>query len=280
MALTVGTALAAAVAFGWSAALMHHSASQAPQGGTVALLKHLVGQWRWLAGMAASLTGLLLHALALHLGSLALVQPLVVSGLIFSFVFRSALDRRLPSRWLMTWVSVTAAGLAVFLLAASSTHSSARLDGSAAALMFGAGAVLAGLTCAASQRVRPDRAGLLLGVSGGIVFGLIAGALKATTDIAGHGLQLFTSWPLYVLIALGAAGFLLNQRAYHKAPLSQSLPALNMINPLVAVAFGIAAFHEQPSVHSATILTECFGLSFVLAGIFFLARTEEISAQA
>ena len=92
--LTVAVALAAAIAFGWSTALMHHSASGAPEEvrGLVALLRHVVRQWRWLLGMAASLLGLVLHAVALHLGSLAVVQPLIVTGLVFSFLFRAALD--------------------------------------------------------------------------------------------------------------------------------------------------------------------------------------------
>lgn len=135
--MAAAVATAAAVAFGWSTALMHHSASSAPPEveGTRALLRHVVVQWRWLIGMAASLTGLGLHALALHLGSLALVQPLVVTGLVFSFVFRAALDRLLPSGHIMAWVSVTAVGLALFLVAANSTRSSTSLNGWAAVLM-------------------------------------------------------------------------------------------------------------------------------------------------
>ena len=90
----VAVALSAAVAFGWSTALMHHGASGAPAArGLRGLLSHVVRQWRWLLGMAASLAGLGLHAVALHLGSLVVVQPLVVSGLVFAFLFRSALDR-------------------------------------------------------------------------------------------------------------------------------------------------------------------------------------------
>src|SRR5947209_9589345 len=98
---------------------MHHGASGAPAeaSGLGALLGHVVRQWRWLLGMAASLAGLVLHALALHLGSLALVQPLVVTGLVFAFLFRSALDRRLPSRRVMLWVLLTAVGLTIFLVA-------------------------------------------------------------------------------------------------------------------------------------------------------------------
>jgi drug/metabolite transporter (DMT)-like permease len=281
MVAGVGVALAAAVAFGWSAALMHRSTFSAPESvrGTRALLRHLVVQRTWLAGMTASLTGFALHALALHLASLALVQPLVVTGLVFSFAFRAVLDRRLPSRGLMTWVSVTAAGLALFVVAAGSTRSSTSLDGTAAALMLGTGAVFAATGVLAARNTPPHRAGLLLGIAAGVIFGLIAGTTKAATTAASQG-ALLTSWPLYTLCALGVTGFLVNQRAYHSAPLSASLPALNMANPLVAVAFGIAVFHERPSAQFTAIAAEVVGLSGVLAGIFFLARHEGIATAA
>jgi drug/metabolite transporter (DMT)-like permease len=279
MAAAIGVALAAAVAFGWSTALMHYSASGAPEGitDTKALLKHLVVQRRWLLGMAASLGGLALHALALHLGSLALVQPLVVTGLVFSFIFRAALDRRFPPPQVITWVVVTAAGLALFLAVASSTHSHSGMNQSGAAIMLGAGAVAAAAAFASSH-AWPRHAGLLLGTSGGVVFGLIAGTLKAATDSAAHG-ALWTSWPLYVIVPLGISGFLLNQRAYHRAPLSQSLPVLNTFNPVVAVGFGAVVFHERPPGQPLPVLVETVGLVAVLAGIFFLARKEEAPAE-
>jgi drug/metabolite transporter (DMT)-like permease len=276
MAAAIGVALAAAVAFGWSTALMHYSASGAPETltGTKALLQHLVVQRRWLLGMAASLGGLALHALALRLGSLALVQPLVVTGLVFSFVFRAALDRRLPPGNVIAWVVVTAAGLALFLAVASATRSHSGVNQTSAAIVLGTGALVAASAFIASIHAPRRHVGLLLGIAGGVVFGLIAGTLKAATGSASHG-ALWTSWPVYVIIPLGISGFLLNQRAYHRAPLSKSLPVLNTLNPVVAVGFGAAVFHERPPGQPLSIFLEAVGLAAVLASIFFLAREEE-----
>lgn len=275
MAAAVAVAAAAAVAFGLSTAFMHHGASSAPDEtrSMAALLRHVVVQWRWLVGMAASLSGLALHAWALHLGSLTVVQPVVVTGLIFSFLFREMLDRRLPSRRLFMWVMITTAGLALLVLASSTTSARAGTDNSAAAVMLVAGALLAVGFSVAAGRASAGRAGLLLGAAAGVVFGLIAGALKATTNAADQH-ELFTSWPLYVMLPLGVSGFLLNQRAYHRASLSSSIPALNTINPLVAVAFGIVVFHETPSGRPAAILAEGVGMVAVLVGIFCLAKDE------
>ena len=107
----------------------------------------------------------------------------------------------------------------------------------------------------------------------------VAGVSKATTDTASRGLlALATSWPVYVLVVLGAAGFVLNQQAYRRAPLSRSAPAANTVNPLVAVLFGVVAFGERPASTPGTVGAEVVGLLAVLAGVFFLARTEEVTA--
>ena len=280
--VTVAVALAAAVAFGWSTALMHHSASGAPAEaeGLRSLLLHVVQQWRWLVGMASSLIGLVLHAVALHLGSLAVVQPLIVTGLVFSFLFRSGLDRELPSRRMILLVLLTAVGLTVFLLSGGSPSGGGTASSAGIGLMLGIGAVLVAVAWTASSRT-VEHAGLLLGAAAGVVFGLIAGTLKATTDAASRGvLVLLTSWPTYALAALGATGFVLNQRSYQKAPLSRSLPVANTLNPLVAVVFGVVAFGERPPHDPAALTAEAVGLAAVLVGIFFLARTEEVTAES
>lgn len=275
-------ALVAAVAFGWSTALMHHSASRAPKhaGGVVGLLRYLIMQPRWLLGMAASLAGLALHTLALRLGSLALVQPVVVTALVFAFLFRAALDRQRPAPAVVGWVLLTAAGLAVFLVAASSTTGTDRPSGTAAVVLLGTGAGITATGFQWSRRLRGAHAGLLLGASAGVVFGLIAGVLKAATGAVARGTPLLMTWPVYVLVALGVTGFLLNQRAYQLAPLASSLPALNVVNPLVAVLFGALVFHERPSGAPAVVLAELVGLAAVLAGVSLLARVPEHAPSA
>lgn len=271
--LALVVALAAAVSFGWSTALMHHGASGADDGiGYVALLRHVVGQWRWLLGMVASLLGLALHVVALHLGSLSLVQPVVVTGLFFSLVFRDALDRQWPARRTLTWGAITAAGLALFLTAAGSTGGVPAPDDGHAALLIGVGLAVAAVLVWTAARL-PAVAGLLLGTAAGIVFGLVAGAIKAATEAwtAGHVL---TSWPAYAVCVLGPLGFLLNQRAYNRTRLPDYLPMLNLVNPLVSLAFGIMVYAERPNGDALSVTGEAVGLAAVLLGIFFLARTD------
>src|SRR4051794_26914006 len=155
---------------------MHHGASGADPGSRgIALLRHVFTQWKWLIGLAASLFGLGLHTVALGLGSLTLVQPIVVTGLFFSLVFRDALDRRWPDRRTLTWGTITAGGLAVFLAATGSSDGNDVPDDLGAAIVIATGVVGALVAWNLAPR-RPARSGLLLGTAGGIVFGLMAGS--------------------------------------------------------------------------------------------------------
>ncbi len=277
-AVVVAVSLAAAVAFGWSTAAMHHSASAAPPGGLVALLRHLLGQPGWLSGMAASLLGLGLHALALRLGSLLVVQPVIVTGLVFSLLFRDALDRRLPSRETLTWSGLTVVGLAVFLIAARSTTGSARPIGAEAILVLAVGTTVA-VSCWLAAASRADRgAGLLLGAGAGVNFGLTAGTLKATAGSTTTD-ALVTSWPLYTLVVLGVSGFFANQVAYRRAPLATSLPILNVLNPVVALLYGVVAFRERPATDAVTWVVALVSLGAALLGVYRLARLETVPAE-
>lgn len=279
-ALAVVVALSSAVAAGWSIALMHHSASRAPdeRAGYLGLLRHLSVQWRWWLGIIASLTGLALHALALNLGSLAVVQPLVVTGLVFAFIFRALLDHRRPSSQVVRWVVLTAVGLAVFLIGARSTSSSAEPAMAAAGVFVAIGLAVALAAFAGSRQVPAMRGGLLLGLTGGVLFGLVAGVLKIATGVGGP-VELLASWSLYAVVLIGGAGFLVNQHAYAVAPLTTVLPVINVINPLVALAFGVIVFAERPSGQPLTVVTELVGLVAVLAGVALLARIDDRATE-
>jgi drug/metabolite transporter (DMT)-like permease len=280
MTEAVVVAFAAATAFGWSTALMHHSASHAPNhlNRPDKLLGHLIHQRRWLLGEAASLTGLGLHLWALSLGSIVIVQPLVATGLVFALAFRALLDRKMPSPQTLIWASVCAGGVPVFLIATNSTNESSPVDGARAAIMLTIGGIAAFVAWYLSLKSSRTHAGLLLGIAGGIIFGLLAGALKATTDTFGSVPDVLTAWPFYASCALGLAGFLMNQRMYHQSSLQRSLPALNTLNPIVAVIFGIYCFDERPGQGTSSTIAEVVGLIAMLAAIFFLARRDETVA--
>src|SRR3954454_17780703 len=113
--------LASAGGFAVSNALQHRAAGKLPTtvNRALAVLRHLARQWIWLAATGISFCALLLHALALQIGSIALVQPLMLVGVVLAVPARAALEHKRP-RWCeVRAVGVTVAGLAVFIVSAN-----------------------------------------------------------------------------------------------------------------------------------------------------------------
>jgi hypothetical protein len=80
-------------------------------------------------------------------------------------------------------------------------------------------------------------------------------------------------------VSVGLSGFLLNQHIYNRTRLPESLPMLNLVNPLVALIFGFVVFAERPRGSPLSLALECLGLTAVLVGIFVLGRTSADQAD-
>lgn len=282
--LAIVAAIAAAALFALSTSLQHHSAAGAPEHarGGRRLMAHLLQHPRWLAGQAISVAAFVLHAAALKLGTLTVVQPVLVSGLVFALTVRALMDHRGPPRPEVLGALVTASGLALFLIVARPAGSQASPDQLLAAVLLTCGAVLA-FVCARSASLarRATVRGLLLGFAAGELSGCAAGVLKLTTDEVVQGVwAVVASWPPYVLLGFALWGLTLNQRAYHAAPLSVSLPVFNMADPVAGMIFGILVFHERPAHTPMAITLEVIGLLVMAGGAVALARHTRVQAPS
>lgn len=279
--LAITLALLCATTFAISTSVQHQAAEGAPESarGLVGLIGYLVRQPPWLLGQFLALCAFALHASALNAGAIAVVQPIVVSGIVWAVPARAALSRRLPSVNEVRAVLVTALGLAVFLVASNPTEGTRAGLGLGTVALALLGVVTAAIANFAASRVHgdPRRKAFLLGVVGGVLFGLVAGFLKLSLqELNDGGLgAMLTAWPTYALLFAGAGGVLTNQRAYRTAGLSASMPALNIINGLTSLAFGFTVFNEVPRHSPLFLLIEAAALGCMAAGLYMLVRLEE-----
>jgi uncharacterized membrane protein len=78
------------------------------------------------------------------------------------------------------------------------------------------------------------------------LYALNATLIKACTNVLVHGpVALAASWQLYLLVVTGAVGLLLNQLSYQAGPLAASLPAITVVDPLLAVLLGVVIYDEN-----------------------------------
>lgn len=287
MTVALLLALACAATFAVSTSVQHQAAERAPASvdGLLGLLGYLLRRPLWLLGQLLATLGFVLHALALHAGPLAVVQPVVVSGIVWAVPLRSALNRRWPSTSEVGSVLLVAAGLAVFLVASDPTEGGTASLGVGTLALVGAGVLLAVLAnLLADHAQAPRRRAFWLGVTAGVLFGMVAGLLKLSLQAFNDDglVGLATAWPSYALLLAGAGGVLTNQRAYRVAGLSASMPVLNIVNVLVALTIGLLVFGEVPRHSPLLLAVEALALAAIGAGLVLLVRLEEtfLAAEA
>jgi hypothetical protein len=279
--LAVTLALLSAATFAISSSVQHQAAEKAPESARtmIDLIGYLIRRPPWLLGQFLATCAFVLHAGALHAGPIAVVQPIVVSGIVWAVPARAAISRRMPSVTELRAVLVTAVGLAVFLVASDPTAGSPAGLGLGTIALAAAGVVVAAAANVAAGRVHgnPRRKAFFLGVVGGVLFGLVAGFVKLALQQLNSGglLAMLTAWPTYALFLVGAGGVLTNQRAYRTAGLSASMPALNIVNGLTSLAFGFTVFSEVPRHSPLFLVIEAGALGCMAVGLLLLIQFEE-----
>jgi hypothetical protein len=288
-ATVVAVSLASAFTFAISTSLKHASASQLARredsriGAWGRFARATLTHPLWLGAIAADAIGFSLQVIALHLGALALVQPLLISGLLFALLLRRGAGQG-ASRWEILWGLVLTGALGGFLLLARVGNPTMPHNGVnhwPAGIAVAAGILLAGVCIVIGRKRSGSPAAALLGVAVGISYAATAALLKSVTNIALQGpVPVLTSWQLYAVIASGAAGLMLNQVAFRAGPLTASLPAIATVDPLLSIAIGIVIFHEH--IHHGTFQGFWLSSLVLLIGVaaIQLARSGQEAAAA
>ncbi len=133
MLVATVAALAAAALFAAATALQHRSAGLVGPAGSpktgaevTRFMASTVRHPLWALGTVADIAGFALHALALRDGPLTLVQPLLVTGVVFALPLRQLLDGRRPRRDEVAWAAALAVGLVGFLVIATPADAAAQ----------------------------------------------------------------------------------------------------------------------------------------------------------
>ena len=198
----------------------------------------------------------------------------------FAVLIRAALDRHLPARRTTIWLVVTWAGLALFLVARPAADPSAPEPASAGTAVI-VGSAIGLLAVLAAHRAGQDRTrGLLLGAAAGLLFGLVAGLAKLVIIEAGRDwTRVLAHWPLWALVAVGVCAVVVNQHAYQAARLSVTAPVLNIVQVVVAIAFGAIVLGEDPGSSAIGIVGQVMGLGLVGLGIWHLVAEPGSGSQ-
>ncbi|HEY4453403.1 MAG TPA: DMT family transporter [Pseudonocardiaceae bacterium] len=264
-----------------ASALQHRAAVAVRATGRAALLATLTHRL-WLLALVLQLSGFVLHATALDLGQLIVVQPLLVCVVLFALPLNRLLRNEPITVREVGWAALLVAGLAGFLVTAAPNVAVGpeTADPVAALVAAVCGTVAVGCLvfaagrarCAAHWRAR------LLGAAAGILFAAQAALLKSTVGLLGDGIgALLGAWQPYVLILVGLGGIACSQVAYRSAPLATSLPVVNTVNPLLGIVAGAVVYHENVHYSGLPLIVEALCLGSLVAATLSLSRLEHAS---
>lgn len=241
------------------------------------MLATLLRRPLWWAGTGSAVLGFVFQALALIKGSLIVVQPILVSALLFTLPLSARLSGRRVTRTEWLWAGLLTVGLAVFVLLAKpgpqETPSSMSL-----AVVVSAACVVLVLSCVVVAVRFPAgwQRAVLLAVAVGFLFGMVAMVTKIVMHIAAdRGLLGLLATPApYALVALGVFATLLQQSAFHAGALQTSVPTMLVLEPVVAILLGAVVLGEELDAGGASAVALTIALAAMTVATVALAREE------
>jgi drug/metabolite transporter (DMT)-like permease len=245
----IGLALLAAALNAAASVLQRRAARDEPADREFSfrMLLDLARRPAWIGGITSVLAGFGAQAVALTLGRVAVVQPLLVAELPFTILLAALAFHLRPAGRDWWSIGALAVGLAavVFALAPHGGDPVA-VPGWQWAVGSGATLGLAGAVVFLGLRAEGPRRAAAFGIATGILFGYVAVLVAAVGAEYRFGLHgVLTAWQTWAVVVVGPSGFFMLQNALRAGNLVASQPGMTLANPLVATAWGVVVFGEQ-----------------------------------
>jgi len=244
-------------------------------------LLRLVRRPLWLAGVVVDGLGTAAQAVALGIGRLVIVQPVLAMTVVFALPLGARLTGQRVGRREVAGALAVSAGLGVFLVVSDPAGGVGDAPLHQWLVAGGACAALSAALVAAGLRARPARRAFLLGAASGVLFGLTAALIKAVVDRVDDGpVAVLTHWHVWALIVVGLAGMSLSQAALQTGVLAPAIAAMTALDPLTSVALGIGLLDERPHASVAGYAGCALALAVLVGGLALLAGSRPAAEAA
>ncbi|MFD4630193.1 DMT family transporter [Streptomyces sp. NPDC058284] len=240
------------------------------------LIRHLLRNPAWLAGITVIIAAAALQALALAYGPLSLVQPLLVLELPLALIIAQLFTHTPmpPGGWTASLLTTT--GLALALSAAAPTEGNHHISGlrwTTALLTTGLGTGIC--TAAALTRPRGKARAALFGTASALTYALTAALMNAAiATLTDSGIHAFaTTWQTYGCLAAGACALFLLTNAMESGPLIASQPALTLGEAAASLALGTALNGDR--LHTGwSLAPQIAGAALMIWGVVLLSALQ------
>jgi drug/metabolite transporter (DMT)-like permease len=279
-------ALVAACLFALAAALQQKGVLNLP---TISLadpmsLVRLVGERTWLIGTLALFTGYLFQAGALDRGRLSIIQPLLVTTVVFALPLGYFLTRQHVGRREVVGAAVIIIGLGLFVYFGDPAGGNDNASNTQWAITIGLLLAVSVLILVVGSGGGLSMKAAVYGTVAGVLFGLSSALTKPTLTYLHQSVgTMLSHWECYALAVAGVLGFVLQQVSLGTGRLAPSVATVSVANPLVGILIGVLVLDERFSRPGWHVLLAVAGLGLALVGAVVIslardARKEDASA--
>jgi drug/metabolite transporter (DMT)-like permease len=265
-------ALLSAVCFALSAALQQRGQFRLARSG--AAVEGVTGLFRliavpvWVAGTLVLLLGYATQGAALDRGKLVVVQPLLVTTIVWALPLGYWLTSQHVARRQVLGAAVVVVGLALFVLVGDPDEG---VDNASTAGFILAALVIGALVAALLLwlRTKTSRAlhAAVLGVCAGLFYGLSASFAKPViNDLHVSIGEAAENWETWALLGFGLIAFVIQQMSLASGQLAPAMAAVSVANPTVSVILGILLFDERLTPPGWHIVVALAALLVALGG--------------
>lgn len=253
------------------AARLQHEAVRASDGALK--VRELLSRPRWLLGLVLLVVGAGVHAAALGMAPLSVVQPVGVVAIGITAVLDGR-RRELPA---VAWTTF-GVGAFVLLAAGSATSTAVVPEAELKAALVALGLIaVPGLVGVLSTR--PAVRALGFGAAGGVAYGFVSVLMRSVSqDVQQGGLAWTTAFSAAGIVAALLVGGWFIQHAYASGPPHVAVACLTVVDPLVAVGIGAGLLGEATRTSLLVGAAELVCAAVAVGGVVALARTRNLPA--
>jgi drug/metabolite transporter (DMT)-like permease len=237
----------------------------------------LAKQRWWLIGTIVLLAGYLFQAVALDNGQLAVVQPLLVTTIVFALPLGYFLTNQQVNRAEVGAAGIVVLGLAAFTLFGKEDTGRNDAPSREWAIALGFFGLIAVALILLGRRGDSKRKAALYGAAAGVLYALSASMWKPTADAldAGGFQGMLSDWEFYAFATAGLIAFAVQQISLATGHLASSVATVSVCNPVVSIIIGILVLEEtlsEPTWHKVIAYA---GLGAALFGAIAITKATE-----
>ncbi|MGG7102318.1 DMT family transporter [Rhodococcus sp. 24CO] len=273
--LAVLFAIGAAVCIAIGTVVRQRTAAVVPDDSIGALgpITTLVHSPIWWLGTIVGMVGYALQAAALGVGSLLLVQPLLVLSLLFALPLGARFSGRTISAREWLWAAALTTSVAVLIIVGDPRPGQPRAETQHWVMITLIGLPFVALCLFGAHRRTGSARALLLGIAGGSLFGVAAVLTKGVVHLLTLGPSaVLTSFEFYALVAVAAVATSVQQSAFQAGDLQASLPATTIMEPVIASLLGFVVLGEYLDADRTVAAVLVLAVVAMIAATIALAR--------